>query len=153
MLLSLREPLTVADDDSVAGRLLRSRRALYSVSFSSNPSYWSTVIDAWLAQQRAEARRDRHLFPSGEAYLQLAVLALEAPALPVPGAVHLGFDLIDGTDSYLLDYGEWPVSVPPSNDAGLWPDLLSAQASARSLAEAWSLTEVSLQIWSVFTLD
>jgi len=151
-LLSLREPMTQAPPGNERAEvLLRTRRAVYSSSPLSNPMLAAATVNGWpsteLLVRLLREPAERNVVVGPRAYFQLALPVAEAPR-GLPEKVQLlGFDVVDGADSYLIDYGETPspLGVPMEhfNPAGLLGSHTDAVDLARALAREWALAEGS----------
>ena len=162
-LFTLREPLVdgLARDERV-NELLATRTSICTVSFLSNPPLASARIDTWptpeLLSQLLREPHTRNVVVGDHAYFQLAFRADAAPAEVPPNVQFLGFDVTDGTDSYLVDYGPAPppVGVPAErlNSVGLLPTLEEARRLSDTIRAEWGLEGESVpQVWIVYRID
>lgn len=162
--LTLREPLTSAHDPgSRADELLATREAVYTSSVIRNPILAGRDdLSAWpdaglLARLRHEAQR-RGVTPSPGAYVQLAFPAERRPSDPPTGVRFLGYDVLDGTDSYLVDYGGLPPSIASVaerlNEVGLLDAWDDAHTLVTTVSEEWGLSgDDAPQAWALFHVD
>lgn len=161
--LSLREPMTRAPGlHPRAEGLLAKRAAVFSSSPLSNPVLAVSELTGWPDQEllarleREPARRNMGVSPV--AYFQLAFPVDAAPTDLPEGVTLLGYDVTDGTDSYLLDYGVLPppVAVPEDrlNEVGLLDGREAATGLAGALVREWGLgSDGEPQVWALFHVD
>jgi hypothetical protein len=102
---------------------------------------------------RAAERRGNVVGP--RAYFQLAFPAETAPSHLPSSVTFLGFDVTDGCDSYLLEYGDWPAPLGSPeeelNAVGLMDLHKDAIALAARLSHAWKLdADDEPQVWALY---
>lgn len=160
--LSLRVPMTDAPAHHPrASALLETRAAVFTLSPLSNPILEaSSVVSDWpstnLLSRMLRAPRRRSVPVPPTAYFQLAFPADAAPKELPDGVTLLGYDLTDGCDSYLIDYGETPAPLGAAlrklNEVGLlgWEQL--AIDLAEAISRAWGLDRRP-EVWALYRVD
>ena len=159
-LLSLREPMTRAPKGNArAEALLTTREAIFSSSPLSNPMLAATKVTDWpdagLLKRLGRGAQRRGNVVSPGAYCQLAFPAETAPSRVPSSVTLLGFDVTDGCDSYLLDYGDWPTPLDfpeeELNAVGLMDRQEAAEGLAERLRHAWELgPDDEPQAWALY---
>jgi hypothetical protein len=152
-LLSLREPMTGAQRGRPrAETLLATRSAILSSSPLSNPMLAAATVTDWpdavVLQGLIEDAQSEDMVVWPTTYFQLAFPVDAAPTDLPSSVTFLGFDVSDGADTYLLDYGELPapLGVPPEelNEVGLLDRREDAEALVARLSGEWALDAADL---------
>ncbi|MEC7524018.1 MAG: hypothetical protein VYE22_29320 [Myxococcota bacterium] len=140
------------------GELLATRDALYSCSMITNTALGGAPVRDWpdaeqVRRLEASAARRGALREGAEVYGQLAFPVESMPSDPPAHVTQLGYDVVDGAESFLVDYGGLPSIELELNRYGLLDERSSAEALVDALAEQWGMSREDAQVWVIFRIE